>query len=69
MLARQDTIERERGERLTRQRTADAVDDDVHAGASRDAGDAISETLRREIDDMLKTKGARSLRFGRAGRG
>ena len=65
---RQDTLERERGERLTRQCTADALDDDIHAAASRDAGDAVSEILGREIDDMFKTKGARSLRFGRAGR-
>jgi hypothetical protein len=69
MLARQDTIERERGERLTRQCTADALDDDIHAAASRDAGNAMSEILRGEIDDMFKTKGTRLLRFGRAGGG
>src|SRR2546430_12082148 len=41
----QHTMDRKGGERLTRQGTADAVDDNVHAAAPRDAGDAISETL------------------------
>ena len=57
-----------RGKRLTGQRTADAVDDNVRAAVSRDASDPISESLCREIDDIAKTKGPCTLGLGRVGR-
>ena len=59
---------RKRGERLTRQGTGDAVDDNIHPSARRDAGDAVSETLRGEIDDIIKAQGPSLLGLGRVGR-
>ena len=53
---------------MTGQHTADAVDDNVHAAVSRDASDAISKTLRREIDEIAKTKGPCWLGLRRVGR-
>jgi len=53
---------------VTRQGTAHAVDDDIHPAASREASDAISETLRREIDDIVEAQGSCLLGFGRLGR-
>src|SRR5438477_8168082 len=50
----QIATEGKRGERVTRQGTAHAVDDDIHPTASRDASDANAETLRREIDDIVE---------------
>lgn len=55
--AGQHTIKRKRCERLTSQRTSDALDDNIDAATFRDTGDAISETLGSEIDYMFKTKG------------
>ena len=34
-----------RGECLSHQGTSDAVDDNIHSSARRDAGDAVNETL------------------------
>jgi hypothetical protein len=39
---------------LARQGAADAVDDNIHPLARSDARDAVSEALRREIDDIVK---------------
>src|SRR5207245_11100734 len=60
--------EGKRGERVTRQGAAHAVDDDIHTAASREASDAISETLRGEIDDIVEAQGPCLLGFGRVGR-
>src|SRR5438445_1474162 len=59
---------RKGGERLTCQRTADAVDDNIHAASPRNAGDAISETVRGEIDDIVKAEGPCLLGLGWVGR-
>src|SRR2546429_998772 len=64
----QDAAEGKRGGRVTRQGTAHAVDDDIHPAASREASDAISETLRREIDDIVEAQGSCLLGFGRRDR-
>ena len=58
---------RERRQCLTRQGTADALDDNIHAAASRDAGDAVGEALGREIDDIVKPKGPCLRGLGRVG--
>src|SRR5438309_10838095 len=64
----QNATEGKRGERVTRQGTAHAVDDDIRSAASRQASDALSETLRGEIDDVVETQGPCLLGFGRVGR-
>src|SRR5207249_11098492 len=64
----QNATEGKRGERVTRQGTAHAVDDDIRSAASREASDAIGETLRREIDDIVEAEGTCLLGFGRVGR-
>src|SRR5262249_2187270 len=65
----QNAMERKRGERLPRQRPADALDNNIYAAAPRDPSDAISETLCREIDDIGKPKGPCLRGLGRVGRG
>src|SRR5437879_9296423 len=58
---------RERRQCLTSQGTAHALDDNIHAGASRDAGGAGGEALGREIDDIVKPKGSCLCGLGRVG--
>src|SRR2546426_134307 len=61
----QNAAEGKRGERVTRQGTAHAVDDDIHPAASREASDAIGETLRREIDDIVEAQRSEERRVGK----
>src|SRR5437016_14557325 len=52
----QDATHGKRGDRVTRQGTAHAVDGDIHPAASRQASDAIGETLRRDVVTLSKPR-------------